>query len=550
MMDSSRRSQNSQAARKGSEGRATHAILQGLPQSKPEVVAIETELTISSRDVTLQKVRDALQGRDLSFKANGRGPYKILVSRDTAEQVNTRVFGSAFGQVKKLGLSNRLFLVTLKEGTDEQMMNLFCKGAIGFGQVVLRTLPWFQNKKEYIDVLHRRGLVWNIVSTDNQPLNAEEIERFLRDAHPDALDFKLLSAKRAHVKLFDTPKEPPAALNVAWERAGCCGLCGRFGHVAANCPCPKTACLRCGGAHPTHLCKEKKVVRLGEKETVALLCQAFDALTNSWSPRAQRLLIELSSCGKAKRREAVADLAAKKFEGTVLPLLQVVKEAQKPKKTWKQKQRKAARPGKVNKSEMADGPTASQQAGVRIETHSNGNQWPNNLDTHCVSAMSCKPAAPVTGKPKQPGCKRTCAECSLSKSQMTDFMPQTPQVQTISSAESTPVPSLAKTPAQGRSGEKKTRKEGEKHLREKERNSGEASALSESEEDFQVVSSDSSSDASCSDGADGTQSLAVTPLQAKQRNVQRNSREEEESSLQTVTRTSDCGQKTMGTELC
>ena len=66
-----------------------------------------------------------------------------------------------------------LFLVTLKEGTDEQIVSLFCKGVIRFGQVVLRTLPWIQDKKEYIDVLHHKDLVWNIVSTDDQSLNAE-----------------------------------------------------------------------------------------------------------------------------------------------------------------------------------------------------------------------------------------------------------------------------------------------------------------------------------------------------------------------------------------
>ena len=117
-----------------------------------------------------------------------------------------------------------LFLVTLKEETDEQIVSLFCKGVIGFGQVVLRTLPWIQDKKECIDVLHCKGLVWNTVSTDDQSLNAEEIEGFLRDAYPDALDFKLLSVKRAHVKLSSTPKEPPAALSVAWECTGCFGL--------------------------------------------------------------------------------------------------------------------------------------------------------------------------------------------------------------------------------------------------------------------------------------------------------------------------------------
>ena len=40
-----------------------------------------------------------------------------------------------------------------------------------------------------------RGLVWNIVSTDNQPLNTEQIEGFLKDVHPDAQDSELLSEK-------------------------------------------------------------------------------------------------------------------------------------------------------------------------------------------------------------------------------------------------------------------------------------------------------------------------------------------------------------------
>ena len=545
MTDSSRRSHNSQAAGKGSESRATHAILQGLPQGKPEMVAIETELTISTREATIQKVRDALQERNLSFGANGRGPYKILVPRDAAERVNTRVFGSAFAQVKKLGLSNRLFFVTLKEGTDEQIVNLFCKGAIGFGQVVLRTLPWIQDKKEYIDVLHRRGLVWNIVSTDDQSLNAEEIEGFLRDTYPDAQDFKLLSAKRAHVKLFSTPKEPPATLNVAWERAGCCGVCGRFGHVAANCPCPKTACLKCGGAHPTHLCKERKAVRLGEKEIVALLCQAYDALTNSWSPRAQKLLIELSSCSKAKRREAVMDLVAQNFEATVLPLLQKVKETQKPKRPQKRKQRKAAESSKASGSEMVDVPTAPQQVEDRIETQREGGKRSKNLGTRRGPAARHEPTAPTTPKPRQRGRKRTRAERSPDQSDITKYTTPAPRTPTLNSAEPTPEPSTAKAPAQGSSGNKLTRKEGEKNLREKERNNGDTSVPPDSKGESQVMSPDSSSGAPCSDGTNGTQPLAVTPLQAKPRNVQG-----EESSLQSVTSTSDCGQKNMEVESC
>ena len=160
--------------------------MQGLPQDKREVLAVEAEVRYRVHDVTVQKVRDALEVKDLSLKANGQGLYKILVPRERAEQVSSLVIGSEFAQTKRLGLSNRLFLVTLKKGVTEQTVNLFCKGAIGFGQVVLRTLPWFHDKKEYINVPHRKGLVWNIVSTDNQPLDADSIQEFLQETHPDA----------------------------------------------------------------------------------------------------------------------------------------------------------------------------------------------------------------------------------------------------------------------------------------------------------------------------------------------------------------------------
>ena len=71
-------------------------------------------------------------------------------------------------------------------------------------------------------------------------------------------------------------------------------------------------------------------------------------MTSSWSPWAQKLLIELGSCGKAKRREAVTDLVAKNLEVTVLPLLHKVKEAQQPKRT----QKKEAKEGcKVKQSQ-------------------------------------------------------------------------------------------------------------------------------------------------------------------------------------------------------
>ena len=554
MTDSSQKSQNSQSSGGKSGSVATRAILQGLPHGKPEVLAIGTEATARLHDVTLQRVRDALQGKEWSFDANGRGPYKILVPRDAGEHVSNRVFGSAFAQVKKLGLSNRLFLVTLKEGTEEQIVNLFCRGAIGFGQVVLRTLPWFHDKKEYINVLHRKGLVWNIVSSDNQPLDPNAIQEFLQGAHPDAQGFELLSAKRAHVKLFCMPKEPPATLNVAWERAGCCGMCGRYGHVAANCPCPKTACTRCGGAHPTHLCKESKVVRLSEREIVASLCLAYDVLENSWSPRAQKLLIELSSCGKAKRREAVGDLVASHFEETVLPLLQKVKEVLKPKKTQKRKPKKAARPSKDNESEMADAPIAPKQGGKRIETRNGGGQRSKNLDTLSGPAASREQTVAVTVsvKPKQRGRKRTLAERSPGQTQMTDFMPKTPQTQAPNSAETTPVSPLAKTPAKARADKRMSREEAEKHLRETERNRREAPVMSD--EEFQVVSSESSSDASCTDGDGGTQPSPATPLHAQPKSMQGERKEEEERSTQPATSASGCEQTptTVGeeTELC
>ena len=256
-------------------------------------------------------------------------------------------------------------------------------------------------------------------------------------------------------------------MDVAWECAGCCG---RFGHVAANCPCPKSACTRCGGAHPTHQCKETKVVRLGEKEIVALLCQTYDAMINSWSLRAQKLLIELSSCGKAKMREALVGLVSNQFEGTVLPLLQQVKETQKQKKTQKHKQWKATRPGKADElSEMQDVPPMLPQPVDGKETQFGGHKRPTNLDTHCVPAASHQPATPTAASVKQRprGCKRgrNPGDHSPSQMQVTDFMSQPTQSQTPSSAESTPVAPLAMTPAQGRSGNRMTRMVAEGRLR-------------------------------------------------------------------------------------
>ena len=124
---------------RGLGSRASRAMLQGLLHGKPEVVAIGTEATARFQDVTLQRVWDALQGKEWSFTPNGCGPYKVLVPWYMVEQVSSQVIRSGFSQVKKLGLSDHLFLVQLKEGMSEQMVNLFCKGAIGFGQVVLKT---------------------------------------------------------------------------------------------------------------------------------------------------------------------------------------------------------------------------------------------------------------------------------------------------------------------------------------------------------------------------------------------------------------------------
>ena len=143
-----------------------------------------------------------------------------------------------------------------------------------------------------------------------------------------------------------------------WEVWSCC----------CQLPLSKDCMLEVWESSSNTSLQGRKGSSLGEKEIVALLCQAYDALTNSRSLWAQKLLIELSSCGKAKRREAVMDLAAQNCEVTVLPLLHKVKEAQKPKMTQKRKPRKAAKPSKADGSEMVDVQTASQQVEERIET--------------------------------------------------------------------------------------------------------------------------------------------------------------------------------------
>ena len=236
------------------------AILSGIPHAKPQVVAISTMYTARLFDVTLQRVRDAMAVQDRSFPKNGRGPYKLLVPCDIVGQVNHRTLWPAFAQVRKLGTSNRLFLVMLKEGTSEVIIDLFCKGFIGFGQAVLRTLPWISNRKEYLRETSKRGTMWNIVSTNNLPLDVASIKAFLQEAHPDAGEFESLSAKRGHVKIFSPPKDLPEALNAVWERAGCCGTCGKFGHVSAVCPSHRTACMKCGGIHPTYQCPESSTM--------------------------------------------------------------------------------------------------------------------------------------------------------------------------------------------------------------------------------------------------------------------------------------------------
>ena len=117
------------------------AILSGIPHAKPQVVAISTQYTARLSDVTLQRVRDAIAAQDVSFPKNGRGPYKLLVPRDIVGQVNHQTLWPAFAQIRKLSTSNHLYLVMLKEGMSEVIIDLFCKGFIGFGQAVLRTLP-------------------------------------------------------------------------------------------------------------------------------------------------------------------------------------------------------------------------------------------------------------------------------------------------------------------------------------------------------------------------------------------------------------------------
>ena len=89
MTDSSKSSQNSGSGVRGSRSRTSRAMLQGLPHEKPEVVAIGTEATVRFQDVTLQRVRDALQGKEWSFIPNGHGPYKVLVPCDVAKQVSS-----------------------------------------------------------------------------------------------------------------------------------------------------------------------------------------------------------------------------------------------------------------------------------------------------------------------------------------------------------------------------------------------------------------------------------------------------------------------------
>ena len=63
-----------------------------------------------------------------------------------------------------------------------------------------------------------------------------------------------------------------------------------------------------------------------------------------------------------------------------------------------------------------------------------------------------------------------------------------------------------------------------------------------SDEEFQVVSSESSSDASCSDGDGGTQPSPATPLHAQPKSMQGEMKEEEERSTQPATSTSGCEQ--------
>ena len=422
------------------------AILSGIPHAKPQVVAISTQYTTRLFDVTLQRVRDAIAAQDVSFPKNGRGPYKLLVPRDIVGQVNHRTLWSAFAQVRKLGTSNRLYFVMLKEGTSDVIIDLFCKGFIGFGQAVLRTLPWISNRKEYAREASKRGVMWNIVSTNNLPLDAAGIKAFLQEAHPDACDFETLSAKRGHVKLFSPPKDLPAALNAGWERAGCCGMCGKFGHVSAVCPSQKTACLRCGGIHPTFQCTESSpMTPLNQQDIIVRLCLAYDVLRSSWSPRAQKLLLELSSCGKAVRRDAIQKIVAQHSDPAPPGALQQVMEWVEH--SWKQR-RKAQ---KKKPEEPSNKPGTSQSANPepkkgKVKTS------PVTLKAHSAHEKSQPPkkaADPAKGKPK--GCKRrrSPAKGDLRQTQMTDFAAH--PANAPSSTESTPLAPPPKSLAQGKS---------------------------------------------------------------------------------------------------
>ena len=119
-----------------------------------------------------------------------------------------------------------------------------------------------------------------------------------------------------------------------------------------------------------------------------------------------------------------------------------------------------------------------------------------SLDTQGGPAARREPTAPVTPKPRPQGCKRNLAECTQDQPEITKYTTPAPHTQTPNSAERTPKPSLAMTPAQGRSGNKLTRKEGEKNVREKERNNGDTSVPPDSKGESQVMRADSSSDAS------------------------------------------------------
>lgn len=259
--------------------------------------------------------------------------------------------------------------------------------------------------------------------------------------------------------------------------------------------------------------KKGRLFALG-RETIRLFCQAYDAVMNSWSPRVQKLLVELSSCGKAKRREAVSDMVDKQFETTVLPLVQQVRKVQKPKR--KTRKPKAAEQSKTDESEMADAPTNLQQPEKGTEAQAEGSRKQKKPDAKGAPAMTGEPKTPVAAskEPRRRGCIRDRSPpVHKQRQSQLNFPAATPGAQTPSSTETTPKSPPPKTPTWNRM-----------DLR----------------EDNQEENSDSSSDKSCPGGDGGSPPVDVTPLHGQTRSMQLERKEGK--CTQTTTSTSGCKQ--------